>query len=307
MSVENTVNAPLTQELGTPGTGTEAGDIQAIIERQFKQYELSQRLKNEAGAPKTQAEIEAILAQNGGGSATPAPIKFKVRGEDFTFNTPEELAGAIEHLQELAAKGMQAQPVAPAQTAPPAQEYSEAEFEKLLKSEDGTRRAMDYLHRNSPVYKELRGALETLAAQNQQLVMRATAEDIKTNYGWQPKNANEFAAVNRIREEFGGNAQNRVAWEAAIATAVNRGLIERPGVASSEPASQAGTGQYGQQQPRSGGFNPAAPRVMTPPPMGSNQSQGAGPTMDLWDMPLEVVEKAWNEKNALKARQGGGY
>ena len=276
------VTRPLADQTGIT-TGSDAQDEQArlaaLVEAEIKKHNLVQQAQ---GQGLTQADLEKLLAK---GDSPKPEYKVTIGGQTYTYESAEAMNAAIGQALEAAVlRGQQlaqTQPAATGGSATSAPTYDEKQFEQILATQ-GTPAALAYALRFSDVNKEL----EMLRSQNAALRMKQTAAEVKEIVpGFKPKDAREVAIVDSIRNEFGGAPDNPRAWEAAVATAVSRGLIKL------ESAAQAPAAPGQSSYPGVGGNGGA----VSPPFMGNTQGQ-ASPDLakrhaELMELPLEAIAR----------------
>ena len=269
------VKTPLPGEV----TGNEAVDAEAVIQKRIADavtaYEASQKAR---GGTLTEGDIIRLLGQGGGTGvnepAKPAPIK--AFGQEF--ESPEALEAAVKaHIATL----QQAPPVQQQASAPP-QGFDEKQFTSLLDQPNGTPKALEYALRHSGIYQEI----ETLKAANQALRMKETAREVKELVpGFTPKNPQEVALIDQIRQQMGGAPDNPIAWEGAVTLAAKRGLIKLDG-AQPPPQTPRGT-------------------AVAPPYTGpSSASDSAQEELmsRAWNLPLDQLEKLRSDIAAARGR-----
>jgi hypothetical protein len=214
----------------TEVTGLGAVDQEAAIARlvQVELAKIEAQNKVKANANLTAADIEKLLTQGDAPEAPKREFKLNVGGQIYNFDSQEAMDAAVA--QAIASK----QPTQPVhQTQAQAPSYDEAAFAKMLAEEAGTPKALEYAlgHTN------LERRLQALEAQNAALRMRETTREVeKLVPGFRPKNPQELAVVDQIRQQQGGAQDNPYAWEAAVLVANQRGLIKI------EPPAQQGIG-----------------------------------------------------------------
>lgn len=273
-------------KVGTEVTGNpqvdlaaQEAEVQKRVAAAVAEHEAKLKAQNARGAL-SEADILALLAK---GQETrkdePAPIK--VLGQEF--NSVADLEAQIQ--AALANAKAQAAEEARRTSAPVEKPkgYDEKEFEKLLAQEGGTPKALEYALRHSGIYQEL----EAVKAANAALRMQETARAVKELIpGYQPKNPQEIAVVDNIRQQMGGAPDNPLAWEAAVRVAAGRNLIklEEPKVETKQS-------------------------VATPPYLGGSPT--AAPTAEqealirqAWALPLDQLERL---RSDIAAARGGGY
>lgn len=269
------VKTPLPGEV----TGNEAVDAEAVIQKRIADavtaYEASQKAR---GGTLTEGDIIRLLGQGGGTgvneSTKPAPIK--AFGQEF--ESPEALEAAVKaHIATLQAPPVQQQQV----TQPQAAGFDEKQFTSLLDQPNGTPKALEYALRHSGIYQEI----ETLKAANQALRMKETAREVKELVpGFTPKNPQEVALIDQIRQQMGGAPDNPIAWEGAVTLAAKRGLIKLDGPTA--PNTPRGT-------------------AVAPPYTGpSSASDSAQEELmsRAWNLPLHELEKLRSDIAAAKGR-----
>ena len=268
------VKTPLPGEV----TGNEAVDAEAVIQKRIADavtaYEASQKAR---GGTLTEGDIIRLLGQGTTGVNEPAkPAPIKAFGQEF--ESPEALEAAVKaHIATLQAP----QPAQPAQPAAP-QGFDEKQFTSLLDQPNGTPKALEYALRHSGIYQEI----ETLKAANQALRMKETAREVKELVpGFTPKNPQEVALIDQIRQQMGGAPDNPIAWEGAVTLAAKRGLIKLDG-AQAPPNTPRGT-------------------AVAPPYTGpSSASDSAQEELmsRAWNLPLHELEKLRSDIAAAKGR-----
>lgn len=209
--------ADLVNQLGPEVTGREGADQDEFL-RRLEALETANKTK-EPGQQYTQADIERILSERG--AASQPELKIKVFGQEHSFKTLEELSAAVEaSLAQRPAQQTPQQQVAVA--APPPEGFADEKFEELLKEKD-PRKALEYALRHSDLGKEL----AQLRHQNEVLVMRETARDVKEAIpGFRPKDPREIAVVESYLNRLGGSRNNPESWRAAVILAANDGHIK---------------------------------------------------------------------------------
>jgi hypothetical protein len=143
MSEVNNVNT-----VGTQITGNEVADAEAILQSKIASEIARQRAADglQAKGQLTATQIEELLAKAEQAKVqpqVPSVYKVPIGGQEYTFNSLEELG------QQVTQALNQRTAPAPVVEAPKPAGYDEAEFERLLKAEGGTPKALEYAFQHS--------------------------------------------------------------------------------------------------------------------------------------------------------------
>ena len=240
MSTQANPLASQTTEVTGLGAVDQEAAVARIVQAELAKIEAQNKVK--ANANLTAADIEKLLTQGDAAEAPKREFKLNVGGQIYNFESQEAMDAAVA--QAIASK-QPAQQVQQTQAQAPT--YDEAAFAKMLAEEAGTPKALEYAlgHTN------LERRLQALEAQNAALRMRETTREVeKLVPGFRPKNPQELAVVDQIRQQQGGAQDNPYAWEAAVLVAAQRNLIKMdPPQAQAHAVAQTNGTTYAQQAP----------------------------------------------------------